>query len=251
MTRRVYRNPPIEEALCEFHFAPSEEWDPTLSVRFHEKVKNTYSGKPRERTSIEARVNTSEEGPGPSVQIKQELDRIQYPNENGTESVGVGRDVLSVHVLRPYPGWEIFYQRIETALSAYVETAHPKGVVRLGIRYINKIEIPYEGPIELKDYFSATPSLPGKLPTNMSNFLTRIESVYQDAPIQLILTFGTTAAPKDRYGFLLDLDLICVWPNEPLPCGQVMEVVRGVREKERNAFEAFVEDAARRLFDAE
>lgn len=250
MTRRVYRNPPIEEALCEFRFASSEEWDPTLSVKFHEKVKKTYSGKPQERTSIEARVSTSNEAPRPSVEIKQELDRIQYPNENGTESVGVGRDVLSVHVLRPYLGWEIFSQRIESALSAYIETAHPKGITRLGLRYINKLEIPVEGPIELKDYFSAAPSLPEKLPTNMSNFLTRIESIYQDAPIQLILTFGTTTAPKDRYGFLLDLDMICVWPNEPLPCKQIMEVVRDVREKERDAFEAFIEDAARRLFDA-
>ncbi len=84
----------------------------------------------------------------------------------------------------------------------------------------------------------------------MSNFLTRIESVYQDAPIQLVLTFGTTGAPKDKFGFLLDLDLICTWPNEPLPCAQIMEVVKDVREKERNAFEAFIEDATRRIFDA-
>lgn len=29
-TRRRYRNPPIEEALCEFYFDPSEEWDLTI-----------------------------------------------------------------------------------------------------------------------------------------------------------------------------------------------------------------------------
>ena len=33
MARRKYRNPPIEETLCEFRFAPSQEWDPTVPDR--------------------------------------------------------------------------------------------------------------------------------------------------------------------------------------------------------------------------
>ena len=33
--RRRYRNPPIEEALCEFYFDPSEEWDLTIPGKLH------------------------------------------------------------------------------------------------------------------------------------------------------------------------------------------------------------------------
>jgi hypothetical protein len=37
MERRKYRNPPIEEAHCEFCFAPSQEWDPTVPGQSHAK----------------------------------------------------------------------------------------------------------------------------------------------------------------------------------------------------------------------
>jgi len=38
MERCKYRNPPIEEALCEFRFVPSQDWDPTVPGRFHKKI---------------------------------------------------------------------------------------------------------------------------------------------------------------------------------------------------------------------
>ena len=31
MARRKYRNPPIEEAVCDIQFEPGSEWDPTMS----------------------------------------------------------------------------------------------------------------------------------------------------------------------------------------------------------------------------
>lgn len=34
MAQRKDRNPPIEEARCEFRFAPSQDWDPTVPDRF-------------------------------------------------------------------------------------------------------------------------------------------------------------------------------------------------------------------------
>jgi uncharacterized protein (TIGR04255 family) len=54
MERRKYRNPPIEEALCEFRFAPSQDWDPTVPGRFHEKIREIYPAKPREQRIAKA-----------------------------------------------------------------------------------------------------------------------------------------------------------------------------------------------------
>ncbi len=33
--RRRYRNPPIEEALCEFRYPPGQEWDLTIPCKFY------------------------------------------------------------------------------------------------------------------------------------------------------------------------------------------------------------------------
>ena len=251
MSKRNYRNPPIEEALVEIQFAPSKEWDPTISLSFYDKIKDTYVGKPQDRISILASIKQDANKSSPLVEAKQELDRVQYPDKAGTSLVSIGHNVMSVHVLRPYPGWESFFPKIEEAYNAYIEASDPAGVVRIGLRYINKIEIPSSDPVDLRDYFNSPPSMPDGISVNMSNFFTRTESTYKDAPIRLIQTFGTSSAPENAYGFLLDIDLVCLLSENPLPCDQALEVVDDMRTRERDAFEAYITDTTREIFDAE
>ncbi|QMS90513.1 hypothetical protein HUN01_24125 [Nostoc edaphicum CCNP1411] len=47
MTRRQYPNPPIEEAVCEFRFAPDPAWNLTIPGLFYEKIKDFYTGEPQ------------------------------------------------------------------------------------------------------------------------------------------------------------------------------------------------------------
>ena len=251
MTKRNYRNPPIVEALVDFQFAPSKEWDPMVSLNFYNKIKDKYVGKPQERISILASIRHSAGESSPSVETSQEFDRVQYPDHDGTSLVAVGRDVLSVHVLNPYPGWDEFLKKIEEAFNAFIEAAEPVGVTRVGLRYINKIEIPSTDAMNLRDYFSTPPSIPDEISVSMSNFFTRTESVYNDAPIRLAQTFGTSTAPEGVFGFLLDFDLVCMLTDEPLPFEQTLELVKDMRNREREAFESYITNTTREIFDAE
>lgn len=251
MNKRNYHNPPIEEALVEIQFAPSKEWDPTISLNFYDKIKDTYIGKPQDRISILASIKQNPNEGSPFVEATQELDRVRYPDKDGTSLVSIGHNVMSVHVLRPYPSWDNFFPKIKEAYNAYIEASEPVGIVRIGLRYINKIEIPSSESVDLRDYFNSPPSTPDGIPVNMSNFFTRTESVYKDAPIKLIQTFGTSSAPENTYGFLLDIDLVCMLPENPLPCDQALEVIADMRSRERDAFEAYITNTTRKIFDAE
>ena len=102
MQRRVYKNPPIEEALCEFRFANDTEWDPMLPLVFRDQIKGAYPGKPVQRTPIEANLHAGSDQAGAAFLLKQELGRIQFPSENGKALVSIGPNVLSAHMLRPY-----------------------------------------------------------------------------------------------------------------------------------------------------
>lgn len=44
MVQRQYRNLPIEEAVCEFRFAPGSAWNLTVPGLFYEKIKDFYTG---------------------------------------------------------------------------------------------------------------------------------------------------------------------------------------------------------------
>jgi uncharacterized protein (TIGR04255 family) len=250
VTRRTYKNPPIEEALCEFHFVPGTEWDMGIPFLFRERVRSVYPGKSREHSVLKAGLRAGEPGVPPSLMLEQGLGRIQFPNPDGTEMTAIGRDVLSVHVMRPYPGWEKFQPRIADALTAYVATAKPKGVSRIGVRYINKVVIKASGRVQLNEFFASPPSGPPGFPGALVSVMDRHEYLYDDNQTKAVVTFSSASAPKDLLAFLLDIDLIREWPTEPLAIEAVMKAVGDLRESERMLFESLITDRTREVFDA-
>ncbi|MCY4171774.1 MAG: TIGR04255 family protein [Bacteroidetes bacterium] len=118
-----YRNPPIIEAICEFHFAPSSGWDPTLLGKLHAKLKGDYIGRPRRWESIDFGVKIQGDA-SPKFQVGEGPEEIQLITKNEKRIIGVGPDVLSIHMLSPYldpaysdgTGWTEFQSRIKEAL---------------------------------------------------------------------------------------------------------------------------------------
>ena len=253
--RRRYRNPPIEEALCEFRFKPGRAWDLTIPGKLQAAIGDEYMGKPQEQRVVQVGLEVQGDKPS-NLQLGEGLARVQLVTGNGKRMVGVGSDVLSIHMLRPYQnprepklsGWEEFRPRIETALDAYWKVAQPVGVLRIGIRYINRIVIP-QGTVRIEEYLKCgMPDVDG-LPDQLTNFMSRVDYTYGDG-VRIVLSQGSIDAPPDHVGFLLDLDVI--WENpEPVDKARALTIANDLRDRERAAFEAVITDRARELFDAD
>ncbi|MDE0511645.1 MAG: TIGR04255 family protein [Gammaproteobacteria bacterium] len=249
--RRRYKNPPIEEAICEFHFSPGQEWDFTIPGKLHTELSGDYAGKPQEQKVVQVGLET-QGGKPPNLRYGEGLAKVKLVTEDGKRMIGVGPDVLSIHILRPYQytidgGWDEFYPRIKTAVAAYWKVSEPRAVSRIGIRYINKIVIPQK-TVKVEDYLEcALPNISG-LPDHIGSFMSRVEYNYQDN-VQLIILQGSIETPPNTVGFLLDLDVI--WQDaEPIKREDALTKVNELREREREAFEAVITDKARDLFDA-
>lgn len=252
--RRRYRNPPIEEALCELYFDPSEEWELTIPGKLHTALRNEYSGKPRHQNVVQVGL-TVQDGKPAAFQHEEGLRRVLLVTEDGTRMVGIGPDVVSVHMLRPYQGtaspteggWEEFRERIQQTLDAYWKVTEPNGVKRIGIRYVNRIDIPQES-VNVEDYLKCTlPVVPG-LPEQVSQHVSRTEFVY-DNGARLILSQANLPSSNSTQ-ILLDIDII--WrTGTAIEKNKIVEMVQYLRDQERSAFEAIITDKARELFDAE
>ena len=253
--RRRYINPPIEEALCEFRFNPSQDWNLTIPGKLQTELGDEYTGKPRQQTVVELGLE-AQAGRPPNVQYGEGVARVQLVSKDGTRLVGVGPDVLSIHMLRPYQvegssaqtGWNEFRLRISAALDAYWKVAEPVGVSRIGIRYINKIVIPHK-EVRVEHYLRSTlPDVEG-LPDRLNNFVSRVDYAYGDG-VRLVLSQGSIDTPVDHVGFLLDLDVI--WEQtKPVTRDVALRKADNLSERERVAFEAVITDTARGLFDAD
>jgi len=248
MSTRQYKNPPIEEALCEFTFKPpveGQQFDYTLPGRLRaEQAMEEYSGQSRTQNiqTIAATGNSS------NFAIQNALVRIQLPTIDGTRIISVGLNTLAVTVLRPYEGWEKFRPRIERALETFTKVSGMLSVVRIGIRYINRVIIPV-ADVRPSAYFNNIPEqrhIPDSL---LTNFMERGEYVRRDG-LKVIVTQATLQAAKpDTTEYVLDIDTL--WDNEQLDGHEaIMSAVDTLHKIEGATFEALITDESRTLFDA-
>lgn len=243
-----YRNPPIIEAICEFHFAPGLGWDPTLPGKLHAELEDDYPGRPRHQESIELGVQLRGGSP-PNFQFREGPEKVQLITKNEKRIVGVGRDVLSVHMLRPYQdppdsdkiGWDEFRPRISNALSAYWKVVQPQGVKRVSVRYINKLVVPREVTTAKEYLRCALPEVDG-LPDHLVNFMSRVEYADTD-DVKIALSQG-----KVEGGFILDI-AVSRESHDVLARKDTDALIDDLHIRERKVFEAVITDKARGLFN--
>jgi uncharacterized protein (TIGR04255 family) len=150
--------------------------------------------------------------------------------------------------LRQYknPHWSNFKPRIARALSAYRKIAAPKDVIRIGLRYINRIVVP-TAHADPSEYFNYNLSNDDVLHAKISAFMKRFE--YLNKVDEKLIITHATIEPSDaqKTEFILDIDTI--WDRAPLHFDQVTEATEKLHTSEGRAFEAIITDNARSLFD--
>lgn len=208
-----YLNCPIVEALCEFHFEPDPDWDMTIPGLFYDEVKQDYPHK-RQQMGIGFQMTPNEKGVAQNIGPLP--PKIQFVTDDETEMIQVSQNLLVINKLKPYSTWNEFKGMIKRGCDTFYDIAHPKGIQRIGLRYINKIEMPYnEGSdnIQLEDYFHIYPEAPPTFPS-YTNFFTRIEMPYHDARDFLLITIGTMEDKIEGLAqIILDLEYILAIPN--------------------------------------
>jgi len=244
---RKYKNPPIVEALCEFQFISEQAWDFTIHGLFYEKINKDF---PDKQKQMGIGIRLKKEANTIQHEVSQSPERMQFFRKDKTALVQVGPDLLTVNHLKPYPTWKFFKPLILDNLSKYREIAKPKGLKRLGLRYINKIDIPQKS-IELSDYFNYYPYIPKVLPQIHGAFTVRTEIPYEENRDQMLLTIGSAISEKpDALSFLLDFDYVMVIPDK-VAIDQVGEWIEKAHAVVEENFEACITDKCRKIFDEE
>lgn len=241
MSRRTYRNPPIQEALCEFRFAGGASWNVTLQARFVQEFQQEFGGRVEEQTVYAAALLLGHAPPGLVTGPKAQQLRFIPDDENAP--VIVGENTLSVHALAPYPGWDAFRPRIERALEVYLRIAQPSGITRIGVRYINRFEVPTAS--RPSEFLGDAPDTAGSLRAHTHR------DEHQLDQNDLLIVMSASALEGDRRALVLDLDLIHEWPD-PAEAGlSAMGTVDRLHEREGVEFERQITDTARGVFDGD
>ncbi len=196
-------SPPIVEALCEFRFVPSDTWDWTIPGLLYEKIKGEFPERSQFK-GLGVQIHLGPNAP-PAADMRTGPERVQLKRSDDSAMVQIGENLLAINHLRPYPDWENFRELILNILQKYRDVTESVPLLeRIGLRYINQIEVPQD-KFETGDYITLEPPLSGSLDKPLSSFYQRYELV-QDSPVGVLIHQTGIQRKKDQTVIMLDLD---------------------------------------------
>lgn len=248
---KTYKNPPLTEAVCEFRFELAGLIAQNQVDSFSEKIKNFFPLKDKGKIhSLQLKIEPDKKREVLENSVKQDSREFdQYFSDDKKWCVRFDGVLLSIHRLKPYTSWGDFFPLIEMVFKSYVETFLPKKILRIGLRYINKIEIPSKS-FNFEDYFNIKVSLPSLVQKDQRSIF--IGSVFDQENGRDVLKVQFVekqiADTQSSKVFILDFDYFLLVPGTiDFPkVGNWLHVAHNNLEK---VFEGIVLEKTKALFD--
>ena len=245
---RKYPRAPIVEALVDIHVEAPSAPDIAALALVMAGEKERY---PRQDNLVTASISVNPAA-GVATSAAQQLIGFRYVAPTPTV-VQVRANGFAFSRLAPYPadGWEEWVPEAKRLWQRYVEATNVRRVVRLAVRYINKIDIPCPAgeAIEPEEYFATFPRIAEGI-GNMTTFLMRTElevAGLEEGGVNLTQGILEEPGNPETIPVLLDID---VFESSTLEASspEVWLRLERLHQRENEIFEACITPATQRLF---
>ena len=239
-----YRHPPIQEAVFEIHYRVGHG---TLESAFQGLQTCWERDYPKQRIVDDRSIKLSVGPNGVDSNAQSAGKRLVCRSTDVGKIVQVGKQFIAINQLPPYPGWEEGFRATITARAADVRKhAGDAEISRVGLRYINRIEIP-QSPLEWEQWFRFKLPVPESCNGNTKRFQMYFEIAI---PNDCLLKVGIVSVPPVNVKtttLMLDLDII--WTGKPVAGSELPELMERVHAPHRLAFEDYLTEGLRGLFN--
>jgi uncharacterized protein (TIGR04255 family) len=208
--QRLLRKPPIVEALIDIRFnVPETTKLADLRAVCEFFVAEFPSFEERNTGSAKIELRGAE-----GIKIESTPPEIShFVRTNGTasslatRSIAIQRDGITVSHANNYGGWDELIALTYRLFEQFVQVANPIATIRLGARYINKIELPHTS-FDLDHYFVCGPKIPPSVPQTVFEFYHRTGIVAEPPSLkawvnQYLVKIGAEISPS----VILDIDV--------------------------------------------
>ncbi len=235
-----YDAPPVIEAVIQFRYAaPGSK---ALQAKLLKRLKREYANE-LALQAVGANVNFEKQE---AAFVAEPQSRLSSLDE--TDVLIVHATTLTWSRLAPYQGWDALLERVSRDVKIAHEVAGLRKIVQLGVRYINRIDIPLDRPIiRYEDYLTINLSLPESW-DGINNYGWRIEKTYREQGFHAIVQSAVIAPEIPNHAaFLLDIDLLRQ-QDIPSRLEDVLLFLAKMRDLKNEIFELSITDTARASF---
>ena len=241
--RRVkYERPPIQEAVCQITFKLPQPLDKSALEKMQPHWRTLY---PQQNIVTERRLELHFAVDKMESSQKEMGHKLITRSADGLNLAQLGPSFLAVNRLNPYLGWEeSFRDSILERFREVVAVFPFETIERVGLRYINKIDVP-QRPLRWSEWLAVAPPVPEALRESGGEFQLLHRLALGDG-LECQINFGTVLSPSPEVTSLL-LDIDVAW-NGALPVADVADGLEKAHRPHRDLFEGYLLDKTRLLF---
>jgi uncharacterized protein (TIGR04255 family) len=237
-----YKRPPITEAVIEVRLAN------ILDVKTIEKLKDKFADThPLPPIPLlDYKVDISDSG----AMVSKNVNGYRITSADGLEIVTIASNHLATSKLAPYEGWESFFDGAMKNWNVWKRVVGWKPINRIGIRFLNRIDIPTmpDIPIETADYFNFSIDMPNFKAGKMHAYLVQASIALNQEYFRVTLNSGNVPpALIGHQSFVMDIDL---YREQELPQNDegLWDCINSARKLKNEVFETCITDKTREIF---
>ena len=134
-------NAPIQEALLDIQVVLPPDFAVTTLKLFGSGLEERFP-ETQERIELVQGMQFTPGGDLQSSATTRSLNGYLFISKTEGKTVQARRDGFTFNKLRPYSKWKDFTEEAKELWGHYESLAKPQKIKRLGLRYINRMEIP-------------------------------------------------------------------------------------------------------------
>lgn len=244
--------PPIIEAVIDIDcdLPAGLELD-ALRRQAYPDLRELY---PKIRESITYEQTVEHGGMGEPIVANTDtsLTAIQFATDDERTIIQFRRNGFSFNKLRPYTSFDDYFGAMEHAWEIFVRLAQPALIRKIGIRTINRIEVPVDaqGGVDFTQYLdSFAPRIPsGAVRMATVSFYESHLGIDTDSG-RLVNIVKTMEAPTDAYiPLILDIDVHNPLERDSLNWVDISNELMALRELKNWVFQQLLTPTCLNLF---
>jgi uncharacterized protein (TIGR04255 family) len=238
--QKQYARPPITEAVFEFRT------DNALSNRDLERCRDRFKRqyeKVEDVTDVELLIN--EDG---KIGHKTTASGYKLTASNAVDLVLLNPLSLATIRLAPYSRWENLLQTAQANFDTFVKIVGRRNIVRLGSRFVNRIDIPNEklAGRRSNDFLQSGIEV-SEAAGEVSAYLWSVHATRPDGIEVKVQTGTANPVLIDHTSFLIDIDA-SMDSGIPPRIDDMWERAELLRVAKNSVFESMITDRCRELF---
>ncbi len=235
-----FKNPSIEEAVCEIHFKLKDEnsWSPKHYSHFFSQVSDEFS-EFEPISQMEVKFSAALDKQMPATFSQSQKMRYKHSKQNLT--IQLSKNTFSVNILSKYVGWENMKKYILQYWDVLIKTYELQEISRIGLRYINKIEKESQDDLVGK-WIEKNEYVPETIINSSGRFFLRLEKPI-DKQTVAILTLGEAVKNQSKLGSVI-FDIDCVYEKPTESTTNIDSIIEGLHE---NVWAIFSKSISKKL----